>query len=70
MKTRLAIHTCSHDVLLPRASATVACIDFVSCERVRFDNGVLRHTQENYTIPALGLDFFDAEVRGEEWPEA
>jgi hypothetical protein len=69
MRTTLAINTCSRDLVLPRATSTVACIALVSCERVRIKNGVLHHSKDNRAIPASALRFFDADVRGEIWPE-
>ena len=67
MKTILAINTRSRDVLLPQATATVACTVFVSCEWVKLHDGMLVHTRRHYTIPAEALRFFDADVRSEQW---
>ena len=67
MKTTLALNTRSRDVVLPQATVTVACTDFVSCEAVNLDNGLLTHTRRHYAIPAGALKFFDAEVCNEEW---
>jgi hypothetical protein len=52
------------------ALATIACMDFVSCEVVKLRGGRLIHTRHHYTIPTGALQFFDADVLDEKWVAA